>query len=355
MKIMSVHCALLTSFLALSGCLSDLDAKENSAVNNFSADRTICSGRLLTKIPKGAKLKLTTDYLSTEIIRGENVGSFEELEIKYKSLAKDFESKRMDEPASDYAKYLQSEGELDTNSVQFLGFSSNPIDQTVLIGAHLDQSSSKIFVELHKLIDNKHYIFLKKNLGASKYGYARDIVTDVGSRFTPLNPNEVPQRPGFCVDGGIFVDKGAPEANEEFTLVLEFPDHPDVRFSIESIAIDEPDDEEPLERRADRDLALMRQNAGSVKVINRGKREIADQRGYEIAISAASEAVEGARMRKFFWGAQGVPNDVSRPFLEVDMTITPTEKTGSSFTDDARAQEFWNQVLTSLRIRPGAK
>lgn len=339
----------------LGSCVTELSAKDQPVMNDHIKTNVICAGRLFIDVPRSVKVKLIGSYRSIDVKQVGYVKEFAEIDEEVKRRADDLRAVKMkgkDDPDSVWNAHEKDQMIADSRLV---GMGTYPDKSSSVIGFHEEDYNVGIVVELHKILDGTHFAFSMKSKGADKYSFARDRLIEAADRFAPLKPNEIPQRPGFCVDDGIFVDQGAPEANEEFTLVLEFPKHPDVRFSIESIAIDEPDDEEPLERRADRDLALMRENAGSVQVINRGKREAAGQRGYEIAISAPSDAVEGGRMRKFFWGAQGVPNDVSRPFLEVDMTISPTEKTGGTFADDAQAREFWDRILSSLRIRPGAK
>jgi hypothetical protein len=73
-----------------------------------------------------------------------------------------------------------------------------------------------------------------------------------------------------------------------------------------------------------------------------------------VAISAPYDVVPGTTIRKFFWSADGIPNDVSRPFLEVNMTIQPTDDGKSTIKDDDEAKALWTQLINSLRIRPGA-
>ncbi|MDI3260768.1 MAG: T6SS immunity protein Tli4 family protein [Sinobacteraceae bacterium] len=152
------------------------------------------------------------------------------------------------------------------------------------------------------------------------------------------------------------MDAGHPPVDERFTLVITLPDHPDVLFSIEANAIEEVDKEEPsLKHRVNDELRMMRANyAGAIHVLERGKLEAAGQKGYQVAISAPYDVVPGTQIRKFFWSADGVPNDVTRPFMEVDLTIQPTDDGRSTIHSDAEAKALWEQLIGSLRIRPGA-
>jgi hypothetical protein len=178
----------------------------------------------------------------------------------------------------------------------------------------------------------------------------------VAQRFQPYERGSIPTQPGFCVDSGLYVEKGNPEAYENFTLVVTLPDHPDVQFSVDANAIDRVNkNESSLKHRVNDDLAMMRTNySGGIHVLERGELKAAGQEGYQVAISAPYDVVPGTTIRKFFWSADGIPNDVSRPFLEVNMTIQPTDDGKSTIKDDDEAKALWTQLINSLRIRPGA-
>ena len=73
-------------------------------------------------------------------------------------------------------------------------------------------------------------------------------------------------------------------------------------------------------------------------MIYRGDLAAAGQDGYQIGISAPYDEVPGTQIRKFFWSADGVPNDVTLSFLEVDMTVQPTDDGKGTIKDDSEAK-----------------
>ncbi len=154
----------------------------------------------------------------------------------------------------------------------------------------------------------------------------------------------------------MFADDGRPPVHESFTLVVHFKDRPDAQFSIDAHAIDRVNTGEPsLRHRAGSELSMLRENVdGHVDVLVRGDHKAAGQDGYQIGLSVPSDVVQGAKIYKFFWAADGVPNDVTRPYMEVDLTIEPTENQPAIITNAKEAHALWAQLLDGIRRRPGA-
>lgn len=154
----------------------------------------------------------------------------------------------------------------------------------------------------------------------------------------------------------MFADDGRPPVHESFTLVVHFKNHPDARFTIDAHAIDRVNTDEPsLKHRVDSELGILRANVGGhVGVLVRGEREAAGQQGYQIGLSVPNDTVPNTTAYKFFWSADGVPNDVTRPFMEVDLTIQPDEHKPATIRTADEARALWDNLLHGLRIRPGA-
>jgi hypothetical protein len=239
---------------------------------------------------------------------------------------------------------------------RLIGFIADEAKSILVMGYHTknDLPESKIYVYL--VADNKKITLSLLDNGAERYPRVASSMVESIERFQLIGAKTAPTKPGFVVEGGIFADQGKPFVLEEFTLTLKFPEHPDARFFLSSRAIREEDKDEPsLSTRAGREINMLRENAPGLKVLAKESRRAADQKGYWVGISAPYDSeVPGGRLRKFFWSADGVPNDVTRPFLEMELMIEPTKETGSTFKDDKEAEEFWDRMLDSLQIRPGA-
>jgi hypothetical protein len=354
MKQIHTHWLCISLFISLSTtCLS---AKGKNTMTNNNPIKAVCAGRLLIDVPEDATYNIIGKY---QAVSEQSLGygnNFSDLSELAKNRADHLSKEKMEEPVSLFEKSLKAEGKWDRAKTRLIDLQVNTKDAYYMLGLHTKTDSEDFVAELHQLIENKEYEFNNKNSGLSNYVAASDWLISIVKRFEVIKTNAIPTKPGFCVDSGIFVDGGVPEANENFTLTVTFPTHPDVQFSIDANAIDRIDKEEPsLKHRVNSDLAMMRANySGGVHVIERGALKAAGQKGYQVAISAPDDEAPGATIRKFFWSADGVPNDVTRPFLEVDMTIQPTDDGISTIKSDDEAKALWTQLISSLRIRPGS-
>jgi len=301
---------------------------------------------------------MSASYKAVDIEKPKAVSSFVTLKDELTARSKKFAATDM--VRDSYGDRIMKAGGLDPDvmygKTQLLGFDINDSRHQIMIGYHPKVDDSSILVQIHQFANGKDQVFQSKNIGANTYPRVRSNLLTVAQQFEPINNRDIPTKPGFCIDGGMFVDAGKPPVNEHFTLVVTFPDHPDVQFSIDANAIDQVNKDEPsLKHRVDDDLRMMRANySGGVSVLERGEKAAAGQEGYQVAISAPYDNVPGTHIRKFFWSADGVPNDVTRPFMEVDLTIQPTDDGKSTIKDDAEAKALWDTLIQGIRIRPGA-
>lgn len=323
-----------------------------------SSTTPLCIGRLLVDLPPDAQASISTSYQWMESETPVRINNFADLEEKLVKRAHEYKAVRMVRTPEDDRSWRRAGYDPDKlyAATQLVGFQADPALQQVVIGYHPESRSAKVKAELHKVIDRKDYIFdVNEVPGASAYPRTQQILWKAGEAFQPLTPGELPHKPGFCVEGGMFADSGKPPVREGFTLVVSFTDHPDVRFIIDASAIDQVDKDEPsLRFRVDSELGILRASVSHVHVLERGELTAAGQHGYQIALSAPNDLLPNTVVRKFFWSADGVPNDVTRPFMEIDLTIQPTDQGKTTITSDAEAKALWKQLLQGIRIRPGA-
>jgi hypothetical protein len=94
----------------------------------------------------------------------------------------------------------------------------------------------------------------------------------------------------------------------------------------------------------------------SMKTLRRGPHEIGPIHGQELLISSDDGS---RRSYEFLWESQGRRASIEHPFLSLRLTTTDEsdangEILDTPFSDDVEALEFWDAILTSLRLRPGA-
>lgn len=320
--------------------------------------QSICIGRFLVDLPADAQASDSSSYQWITPHKPVRVTSFARVQQQIDGQANEFRTVRM--IRNSYADELMRAGGGDPDkaygNTQLVGLNVDVPSQEIAIGYHPDPKKPNITTVIHKVIGQRDYSFDSQDLGADDYPNTLRTLRNAAAQFRPRVIGEMPRVPGFCFDGGMFADTGPPPLRESFTLVVTFPSHPDVRFVIDARTIVKVDKDEPsLKHRVDGELGVLRASVdGHVGVLARGDLNIAGQDGYQIAISAPYDLVPNTRMLKFFWSADGVPNDVTRPFIEIDMTVQPTDDGKATIEDDAQAKALWEELIRGVRIRPGS-
>lgn len=160
--------------------------------------------------------------------------------------------------------------------------------------------------------------------------------------------NEVPQRPGFCIDSGLITRSKL--NTEEFSVGVRMASHPGAAFTLTSYVTGKPD-ADLLSRASSLPAEYQQVDARMVK-LRRGERRIGPIRGQEILGRAQQDAT---RAYAFLWESQGESKSLAAPFLSLEMTTdkrAPQET--PPFQGDEDALAFWDRLLDSLRLRPGA-
>lgn len=320
--------------------------------------QVLCVGRFTIELPKGAMARIDASYKNIEVSRVKEASTFDEVNRGLQTQAKELSAAKIERnPRHDaYERVAGYDPEKLHGSTQLLGYDANQSGQMASLGYHPNPASSEIQVDVHRFISGAQYVFHLKGNGADNYPRVQQQAWGAASQFIPLGESEVPKGAGFCVDGGMFLDNGQPPIRENFTAVIQLDGHPDARFTIDANAITKVNAGEPsLKHRVDGELGILRANVdGHVGVIERGDLSAAGQDGYQIGISAPYDLVPGTQVRKFFWSADGTPNDVTRPYMEVDLTIQPTDDGKSTIKDDAEAKAIWDALIRGIRVRPGS-
>lgn len=319
--------------------------------------KTVYAGRLMLQVPATAVVKTTAIYRGCDVDVQEWARGFDVVKADVETKVAALSAEPMKRDARSDASNRRAGVDPDAiyAKTRLVGHSIDPASLTAKLGYHPKNDASETRLELFRLIGNQRLHLSMKDYSADRYSAVMGDIADEASRFQLLADGTAPDRPGFAVPGGFFLDEAKPFVLEEFVLTLRFPEHPDARFFLSSNAIRQDDEELSLSTRAGLEIRMLRESAPGLKVLGKESRKAAGQKGYWVGISAPyDEVVPGARLRKFFWSAEGVPNEVTRPALEMELMIEPTRKTGSTFKDDEEARKLFDQILETLQIRPGA-
>lgn len=329
-------------------CLTIAIPSFGAAPMSSSSVSETCIGRFSINWPAKATVNPESTFQGASLSSVQTADHLADLKTKLKAKADSLRKDGM--KRDDYSDKILRSGGLDPDSMysknRLIDYSND--GHTFVIGYHKDDEKSDFQVDLHKWASGKDYIFESKGPSADQYDRTRQSLTRAASSFHPLEQGALPSAHGFCTNNGIYTQEVQPSnLSEEFTLVAHFPAHPGTKLIIDSraLAMNAPA-EEPLKDRVDGELRMIKAAGGDVSVLERGNHQAVGQNGYEVAL-----AIHNDGSYKFFWSAQGVNGDATRPALEINLVVEPTEDQADTFHDDAEALAFWRSLLVSIKIR----
>lgn len=346
-----------TLVAALPGCATP-QQQNHVAVTASGAGAALCVGRLVVGLPTRTRSVVDGTFHSIETQQPKPATGFDAIAHQVQVKAKKFGGENIiPDPYS--IKFWRAAGYDPDKLFSKTRLVRSSIDADAMqaeIGYFPDTKSPSARVELYKFARNTEYVFYNHDVWLDRYDEVANHMWSAASAFQPLSAGTIPSTSGFCVAGGMFADEGKAPLNEGFTLVVTFADHPDAQFSIDANAIDQVNTDEPsLSGRVDSELEVLRANVeGNVTVLERGPREAGGQNGYQIGLSVPNDTVANTTAYKFFWAADGVPHDATRPAMEVSLAIQPDTDKPASFATAAQARGLWNQLLAGLSIRQGS-
>lgn len=172
----------------------------------------------------------------------------------------------------------------------------------------------------------------------------------LSEEWREIKSSEIPEGIGF-VAGDVML--AAKRFNlESWTLSAKFPGKPDVNFIMHGFAqrVVEPG----LRERAGGATGFLATVLAGKSTLRNRARPVGPITGDEILLAATQN---GRRSYGFKWEAQGKTNALAEPNLIVELTdgIHDPDAAGpTSFKDDDEALALWDEIIDSIRLRPGA-
>jgi hypothetical protein len=355
---MTYHARALFLTLVVGMAGWNVAAQGATPMSDVRTPQPLCVGRFAVDLPADAKPTLAATYHYIDTQSPKPAASFDAVSKEIETRAHKLKSIDMarSHDRDEWERRAGYDPNKEFGKTQLVGSETNESLGQILLAYHPDIKSPRTITEVHRVFNGWQYVFQSEDAGANAYPATRDAMWTAVAQFQPLSDRTQPNGSGFCVPGGMFADDGRAPVHESFTLVVHFKSHPGVQFTIDAHAIDRVNTDEPsLKHRVDSELGILRANVGGhVGVLVRGEREAAGQQGYQIGLSVPNDTVPNTTAYKFFWSADGVPNDVTRPFMEVDLTIQPDEHKPATIKTADEAKVLWENLLQGLRIRPGA-
>jgi hypothetical protein len=187
-------------------------------------------------------------------------------------------------------------------------------------------------------------------VGPDKWQSALNLRNEFSQEWQELRPGEIPEGIGFVTGDVMLADK---RFNlENWSLSVQFAGKPDVNFVMYGFArrMVKPG----LRERAGGATGFLASVLTGRSTLRNRARSVGLIEGDEILMAANQN---NRRNYGFKWEAPGKANSLAEPYLIAELTdgIQDPEAAGpSSFKDDDEALALWDEIVDSIRLRPGA-
>lgn len=228
--------------------------------------------------------------------------------------------------------------------------------QKIVIG--VSKGSSSIYkIESYLAVGENLYVQSADPIAAEKDDAIQDL-NAIALAIKAREEGDIPVDSGVCLEGG-FIAESKHLSYEAFNVGVRLNEFPDVHFSLSVTKKDvlvESDALEPRIRQAEELAKRSGQGAwySRIKTLRRGKRQIGCWYGFEMLAWKPPQDTEG-ESHEFLFVSQGQPKNALQPVLELELhTGVSGNRVGAAkpgLTDE-EAVEVWDQLISSIRIRP---
>jgi hypothetical protein len=332
--------AATAMLLALCGCTAPLSPpQERIKAINMSQDntpkKTHCLGRYLVDLNADVTVDAYFVYaegkvetrLSVEQSSFERVVSMREEKLK-------------NTPHDKGGSMLVGKTELSSNRILIQSWTSAAGSKKIIMN------------ESYIYLPEKHVLFLRNTeTSATAQTRSIDLARSIAADYRYRASDETPSGVGFCINSGLIADKHL--NTEEVKAAFHFKQYPSVSVYFNSYVTGNPDSD-LLDRLGGLPASLAQAAAGMTS-LRRGNHNLGPVKGQELLVRASAE---GKRSYEFLWESQGRANSIEFPFISLKLTTTAETNNGkiidAPFKTDEEALKFWDAILQTIRLRPGA-
>ena len=305
----------------------------------MSDTKTYCVGRFLVDIPADAQINgQAYEYLLGQVTSDTSAADEQHFAQLMEKREADLKSgKRKD-------GYMLTAVRTPSPSIRVFELSQN-----LLMGPSLA-------LEAYRWDRGRVFSVSQKGFDAKKYP---NILSRLQADFLPnlhaRNAEDIPSRPGFCLNDGFVASDGSAHQNEDAGISFKFAKWPGVLVSIRTMTIAKVGEPTLLQRADSGSVPEAFANVvNRIRVLRRGHRSINGRDGEELLETVPAEG--GYHLHQFRWEAQGTAvGDALKPTLIVEFESGMTSVNGDparpKLTDD-QAIAVFDAVANSLRIRP---
>lgn len=310
--------------------------------------KTVCVGRYLADLPNQAEVTLTGAMLD-----GFEVVAFEESERVFRNRVALREAEIADRGAN--PNVTTSSGMVAARDLRVPGMVGRILTYGRTRSHHFEGErrieDEWISVEAHAHFGGMSFL-LSENFGdETRAALAETLLAQLRLR----REDEIPATPGFCIRHALFVEPLPAHKNEDVTMYVGLPDHPDMALALFSIAGGNPGSG-ILARTAEIDAGTRAEELLRVTKLRADKRSINGIDGEEI-LERVRE-YNFSTTYGFNWEARGVKEDPLQPYLSLELQTGVSARPGGKPVDTSLHEDallaLWDSIASTIRLRENA-
>lgn len=195
---------------------------------------------------------------------------------------------------------------------------------------------------------------LKRTISSDRRKSGLAWAEKIQQALTGRDPSVIPEQSGFCMKSAMLTGS-KPVAEEAYRLWVTFASLPRVGLTVESWLVGKPSSD-TLFSRMPAGLSALMNLASGTRVLRKREVPLGQQTAQEMLLRVSAE---GKRAYHFQLETIGVANSATETSLTFEMSTTNIlDEHGhvgdAAFKNDEEAVAFWDAILQSFRVRPGA-
>ena len=296
--------------------------------------RTICLGRFLMVVPQDARVRGSYVTAGTRVLTHVGVSSA--------GFAEDVSGRQAE---------LQAAAHDEGGSMFVERYALTPLHEVLVSWA--SSASRRIYrYEEFQHFPDQQVLFRFDGNGTATpraRANAREAQARFSSAMRVRSADEIPKQAGFCIERGFIA--GAALNREEVEAGIELRGTRGTQLAFTSFVTRNP---EPslMVRAAEIPMGQPDSVGEGSFALRRRQRTAAGLQGTELLLV---ENDDDELSYEFMWEYSGTPDSLAAPFLKLALSLEPgAVGPGGDFSELKVAMAFWDGLVDSLRLRPGA-
>jgi len=306
---------------------------------------TICVGRFLIDLPKGAKVIFAATRVAGVTISMEEGSS----DMGLKTAIAEREQE-LNQQTNEYGqRSLEKKNEVDAVNFKttLIYYGREKPMKPIVYGEQVFGGVERLNVEAFGLYADRLYRFKGEHLASP---LTENNVAELAMQFESREQETIPAEAGFCTDSGFIHDPIAPGDVESIAMFASLRGYPDLSIRLDISVNGKKIHESLLSRAANN--GIRREFISRFTNLRKQARVVNGIAGEEFGEHV--KEFNGTSAHMFTWASMGKLKDVTAPKITLELQTgigRPGAPVNASLSDDA-VIALWDSIASSIRLRP---